>query len=194
MSPSLPSKSPRQDPDRRAHQAQVKQAIVEGQNFALTYLLARVQSRQPYDNYRVPGDLAVFEFTLKGIMRLELLNCQDKALFAGWRRMFGSNTKAQELSTWRSRVYIKAFDGLANVRAYVEADPLLAWSGQGFPWQGKGPEKGRYVLFQVQDVLIKGGKERWSDLFGAFLYTQSQVLKLVPPVLDALAPAEKGEV
>lgn len=192
MSPSLPSKPPQDDPDRRAHQAQVKQAIVEGQNFALTYLLARVRSREPYDNYRVPGDLAVFEFTLKGVLRLELLHCQDKAVFAGWRRLFGSNTKAQELSTWRSRIYIKAFDGLERVRAYVEADPLLSWSGQGFPWADKVPEKGRYVLFQVQDVLIKEGKERWSDLFGAFLLAQSQVLRLIPPVFDALSPAVKG--
>jgi hypothetical protein len=189
----LPSKPPADDPDRRAHQAQVKQAIVEGQNFALTYLLGRVQDRRPYDNYRVPDDLAVFEFTVKGVLRLELLHSKDKALFAGWRRLFGSNTKAQELSTWRSRIYIKAFDSLAGVRAYVEADPLLTWSGRGFPWRDELPAEAWYVLFQVQDVLIKGDKERWADLFGAFLMTQSRVLKLVPPLFDALPPAGKGD-
>ncbi len=189
----LRSKSPREDPNRRKHQAQVKQAIVEGQTFALTYLLARVQDREPYDNYRLPDSLQEFEFTAKGVLRLELLELESKgAIFAGWRRLFGSNTKAQELGTWRSRVAIKAFPDLAQARAYVEADPLLAWSGRGFPWRGSLPEKDWYVLFQIQDVMIKGGRERWSDLFGMFLFQHSAVFKLIPPVFDVLPPAKKG--
>jgi hypothetical protein len=189
----LPSKPPEQDPSRRADQAQVKQAIVEGQTFALTYLLARLKARQPYDNYRVPDSLAEFEFTVKGVLRLELLRSENQAAFAGWRRLFGSNTKAQELSTWRSRVAVKAFADLAQVRAYVEADPLLTWTGKGFPWTGTLPENTWYVLFQVQDVRIKNGRERWSDLFGAFLLEFSEVLQLVPPVFDVLPPAKGGK-
>lgn len=182
----LPTKPPAEDPDRRAHQAQVKQAIVEGQAFALTYLLARLKDRQPYDNYEVPGRLAEFEFTLKGVLRLEMI---EHPVYKGWRRLFGSNTKARELSTWRSRVYVKAFANLAQARAYVDADPLLAWSNDPFPWPDALPENDWYVLFQVQDVLIENGKYRWANAFGISLKEHSAMLELVashdvlPPVM-----------
>jgi hypothetical protein len=184
----LPTK-PGDDPERRAHQAQVKEALLTGQAWGLTYLLARVRDREPYDNYRVPDDLAVFEFTLKGVLRLEMM---EHAVYKGWRRMFGSNTKAQELSTWRSRVYVKAFANLAEARAYLEADPLLAWSDAPFPWPKALPEHDWYVLFQVQDVLIENGKYRWANAFGIFLREHSALLELVashdvlPPIIGGV--------
>jgi hypothetical protein len=185
----LPTKPPAEDPDRRAHQAQVKQAIVEGQAFALTYLLARLKNRQPYDNYRVPDSLAEFEFTLKGVLRLEMI---DQRVYKGWRRLFGSNTKARELSTWRSRVYVKAFASLSQARDYIEADPLLAWSDTPFPWPDNLPRETWYVLFQVQDVLIEGGQYRWANAFGIFLKEHSALLELVASH-DVLPPAIGGE-
>ena len=183
----LPTK-PGQDPERRKHQAQVKEALLTGQAWGLTYLLARVRSRHPYDNYRVPDDLAVFEFTLKGVVRLEMLKSPT---YKGWRRMFGSNTKAQELGTWRSRVAIKAFGSLADARAYVEADPLLAWNPQPFPWPQDAPPDGWYVLFQVQDVWVAGGKARWSEMLAKFLLEESALLQLVA-LYDALPPVKGG--
>jgi hypothetical protein len=187
----LRTKPPVDDPDRRAHQAQVKQAIVEGQDFALTYLLARIKGREPYDNYRVPDSLGEFEFTLKGVLRLEML---DHPVFRGWRRLFGSNTRARELSTWRSRVYVKAFESLAEARAYVADDPLLAsWSETSFPWPDGAPQDGRYVLFQVQDVLVEDGKFRWTDAFGEFLKNHSALLELVASH-DVLPPVTGGGV
>lgn len=187
-SKELPSKPPDLDPDRRAHQAQVKQAIVKGQIFALTYLLARVKDHRPYDNYHLPDTLEEFEFSVKGVLRLEMIGHK---VYKGWRRLFGSNTKARELSTWRSRVYIKAFARLADVRTYVEADPLLAWSGSGFPWPDNLPQNDWYVLFQVQDVLIENGKYRWANAFGIFLKEHSALLELVVSH-DVLPPAVGG--
>jgi len=181
---TLPPKPPADDPDRRAHQAQVRGAIVEGQDFALTYLLARVKDRAPYDNYTVPGGLAQFEFSLKGVLRLEMI---EHPVYKGWRRLFGSNTKAREMSTWRSRVYVKAFAGLAGARAYVEADPLLAWSEAPFHWPEDLPQDDWYVLFQVQDVLPENGRYRWANAFGIFLRDHSALLELVASH-DVLAP------
>lgn len=184
--PKILKTKPGDDPQRRAHQAQIKEALLTGQAWGLTYLLARVRDREPYDNYRVPDELAVFEFTLKGVLRLEMM---EHPVYKGWRRLFGSNTKAQELSTWRSRVYIKAFAHLGQVRAYVEADPLLAWSEAPFPWPEALPEDDWYVLFQVQDVLIENGKYRWANAFGIFLKEHSALLELVashdvlPPII-----------
>jgi hypothetical protein len=192
MNNTLLSKPPADDPARRAHQAQVRQAIVERQTFAMVYLLTRLKNRQPYENYRVPDNLAQFEFTVKGVVRLELLRNETETTFAGWRRLFGSNTKAQELSTWRSRASVRAFAGFPEVRAYVKSDPLLTWSERSFPWRDDLPQKDWYVLWQVQDVWIKGGQERWSDLLGAFLLDRSKLLQLIPPIFDVLPPANAG--
>ncbi len=172
----LSPKPPRDDADRRKHQAQVKQAIIQGQSFGLTYLLARVKDFQPYDNYHVPEDLAKFEFTVKGVLRLEMM---EHNVYRGWRRLFGSNTKAREFSTWRSRIMIKAFANLADTRTYIEADPLFAWSEKSFPWPQNLAAGDWYVLFQVQDVLIEGGKYQWANAFGVFLQSHSALLELV---------------
>lgn len=184
----LQAKPPAKDPDRRQHQAQVKQAIVKGQTFALTYLLARVKDRHPYDNYQVPEGLSQFEFTVKGVLRLEMMG---HPAYRGWRRLFGSNTKARDISSWRSRVYVKAFASLEEVRAYVEADPLLGWSGSGFPWPEDSPQDDWYVLFQVHDLLIGDGKERWADMFATFLEQHSALLQLVASC-DVLPPIIGG--
>lgn len=184
------STKPGEDADRRQHQAQVKQAIIQGQAFGLTYLLTRVKNMQPYDNYHVPDNLAEFEFTVKGVLRLEMMEHQ---VYRGWRRLFGSNTKAKEFSTWRSRVMLKAFANLADTRAYIDADPLLAWSGQPFPWPANLAANDWYVLFQVHDVLIADEKYRWANALGVFLQDHSALLELVashdvlPPIIGGAA-------
>lgn len=187
---NLSSKPPRDDADRREHQAQVKQAIVQGQDFALTYLLARVKNFQPYNNYHIPESIAEFEFTVKGILRLEMM---EHKVYRGWRRLFGSNTKAKDISNWRSRVLIKAFANLADARKYVEADPLLTWSDGGFPWPDNLAENDWYVLFQVQDVLISEGKYRWANAFATFLKDHSALLEVVARY-DVLEPVLGGGV
>lgn len=164
---------PGRDPDRRAHQAQVKNAIVEGQAWGLTYLLARVKDHAPYSNYTVPDDLETFEFTVKGVVRLEMMSDEG---YRGWRRMFGSNTKAREISTWRSRASIKAFANLDEARAYIEADPLASWGQETAALPDHLPPDDWYVLFQVQDVWLPGGKYRWSDLLEAYLRNDSRLL------------------
>jgi hypothetical protein len=178
---------PGRDPDRRNHQAQVKQAILEGQSWSLIYLLARVQDRQPYDNYTVPDSLEVFEFTLKGVLRLEMMSDEG---YRGWRRMFGSNTKARTLSTWRSRVLIKAFGDLSEAQAYLAADPLLTWGEEAVSWPPDLPPDDWYVVFQVQDVWLPGNEYTWADLFEAFLRNDSALLKFV--ARQDILPLVKG--
>jgi hypothetical protein len=177
---------PGRDPNRRAHQAQVKRAIMGGQAWGLAYLLAKLRDRDPYDNYSVPDDLAVFEFTLKGVLRLEMM---DKPQYAGWRRMFGSNTKAHEMRTWRSRVALRAFANSAAALDYVRADPLWSW-GITAPPEARGrPDDDWHVVFQVQDVWIARG--RWSELLDKFLSEESRVLELVGR-FEPLPPAQGG--
>jgi hypothetical protein len=164
---------PGRDPQRRDHQSQVKTAIIEGQAWSLTYLLARVQDHRPYSNYSTPKELEVFEFTVKGVVRLEMMAQEG---YKGWRRMFGSNTKAHEISTWRSRVSIQAFGDLAQAQAYVSTDPLLTWNEQSCALLDDLPSDDWYVLFQVNDVWLPGGKYRWSDLLESYLKTGSRLL------------------
>ena len=180
---------PGRDPERRAHQAQVKNAIVEGQAWGLTYLLARVKDRAPYSNYKVPGDLETFEFTVKGVVRLEMM---AKEGYKGWRRMFGSNTKAREISTWRSRASIKAFANLGEARTYIQADPLASWGEGSIALPDHLPPDDWYVLFQVQDVWLPGGKYRWSDLLKAYLRNDSRLLAFAERC-DVLPPAPAKE-
>lgn len=167
---------PGRDPDRRAHQAQVKQAILEGQAWGLSYLIARVKDWQPYENYRVPEDLAVFEFTVKGVIRLEMMGMPR---YRGWRRMFGSNTKAQTMSTWRSRVALKAFDRLSEALAYVQGDPLRSWGEVREGLDDGLPEQDRYVVFQVQDVWLQRGRSSWAGLLSGYLKRDSALFERV---------------
>ena len=183
--PRLQTK-PGRDPQRRDHQAQVKTAILEGQAWGLTYLLARVKDTQPYENYTVPDDLDVFEFTVKGIVRLEMLAQKG---YKGWRRMFGSNTKAREISTWRSRASINAFATLREARAYIESDPLFMWNDRPLALSDDLPPDDWYVLFQVQDVWLPGGQYRWSDLLEAYLTSDSRLLAFAGRC-DVLLPVE----
>jgi hypothetical protein len=159
---------PGRDPERRQHQAQAKNAIVDGNLFGLANLLARVHTRRPYENYTFPRDFDAFAFSVKGLIRLEMMNMNR---YKGWRRLFGANTKAKDISTWRSRVLIRAFPDLTAAQAYVEADPLLHWPGaerpnlpdrlsDGEPW---------LVLFQIHDVWLKEANCSFSDLLWAYL-------------------------
>lgn len=180
---------PGRDPERRAHQAQVKYAILGGQTWGLTYLLARVKTHAPYSNYTVPDDLDVFEFTVKGVVRLEMMAHEQ---YKGWRRMFGSNTRAHELSTWRSRASIQAFASLDEAQAFLEADPLMGWKG-GSPTLPTLPDdlprSDWYVLFQVRDVWLPQSTIRWSQLLSGFLLNDSRLLELVS-LYEALPPVE----
>lgn len=179
------------DADRKAHQTQVKHALINEQAFGLTYILTRLKSKKPYDNYQIPSKFSEFEFSLKGAMRLEMMENQ---FLKSWRRLLGSNTKAADLSSWRSRVLIKAFDNLAGAMAYVEADPLLAWEGKQNPWPGKHnlPPNDWYVFLQIQDVYLNSKEIKLSDLLVAFYYKDSQILQAILPVIEVI-PAIKDK-
>jgi hypothetical protein len=169
---------PGQDPDRRQHQAQVKNAIVDGNTFALVNLLARLRTRRPYENYTLPKSFDEFAFSAKGLVRLEMAGLDA---YRGWRRLFGANTKAKDISTWRSRVLLRAFPDLKAAQAYVLADPLLGWPGAG---QAQLPERLEgdlpwLVLFQVHDVLLQQAGCSLADLLERYLAKDSKAFALV---------------
>lgn len=167
---------PGQDPQRREHQRQVREALLDGQAFGLTVLLARVKDKQPYSNYRVPDDLARFEFEIKGLIRLEMMGDPD---YKGWRRLFGSNTKARMVANWRSRVLPKAFGTGAEAQGYLRSLPLLSWPSAlpcpllDLDLTASGP----YLVLQVHEVWLSDGR-RASDFLADFLRHGSQALEL----------------
>lgn len=184
------SVKPGRDPERRQHQANVKNAIVDGNTFALVNLLAQLRTRRPYENYTVPDEFDEFAFSVKGLVRLEMMGM---AAYKGWRRLFGANTKAKDISTWRSRVMVQAFPDLDAARAYIEADPLLDWPGaerpelpaqlpQGEPW---------LVLFQVHDVWLEEADCAFADLLRRYLERDSRAFALVSQ-WRLLSPAGGG--
>jgi hypothetical protein len=181
---------PGRDPERRQHQAQVKNAIVEGNTLALVNLLARLRVRRPYKNYTAPEDFQEFAFSVKGLVRLEMMNIPA---YKGWRRLFGANTKAKDISTWRSRVMVHAFPSLEAARAYIEADPLLNWPGAKSPELPERLEGGEpwLVLFQVHDVWLKEAGRFFADLLRQYLVEDSRAFQLVS-LWQLVAPAGGG--
>lgn len=187
--PELLVKLPDREPEAYKSQNDAKAAVMAGQNFGITYLLTRVRTFAPYSNYSVPDDLDAFEFTVKGVVRLEML--ADSA-FRSQRRLFGSvftRRKTGEKYTWRSRAAVKAFDGLPAVEAFLARDPLQAWPGNrrlSIPQESPAGEDW-YLLWQVQDVELPGG-QRFADVLEAFFNGHSELLALVaradivPPV------------
>jgi hypothetical protein len=176
MKPEMLTVKPGEDPERRQHQAQVKNAIVDGNTYALVNLLAQLGTRKPYENYSVPDQFGEFAFSIKGLVRLEMMRMEA---YRGWRRLLGANTKAKDISTWRSRALVRAFPSLDEARAFILADPLLQWPGaeqpalpkllEGEPW---------LVLFQIHDVWLNEANRSFADLMEGYLH-ESRALRLV---------------
>lgn len=162
-------------------QHSAKTAILADGNFALTYLLTRVRSRQPYENYALPASLAEFEFDVKGLLRLEMMNAPG---YRRERRLLGAmfnKKKTGEHFAWRSRVLYRALPSLAAARAYLAADPLFTWGMCANPdWLRAVPEDEAtwMVLFIVHDVSLPGGR-RLADVLTDFFSGVSQSLELV---------------
>lgn len=183
--PHLEPKSPREDAARRDHQQAVKKSLIVLPAFGLTLLAARVRpADQPstgYANYTLPRDPAELAFTLKGALRLEMMNSKQAHL-QKYRRLFGSNTKAKDLSAWRSRVYVSAYANgstaaqaaaamlLPTTRAKPRADFLAKVTA----------ETGQMVLLQVDDVFLDEQRTHlFSDLLLGFLQRDSRLLAYV---------------
>lgn len=146
---------PEKEPGAYYSQTMAKTAVLADPNFGIAYVLARVIKEHPYTDYKLPRTLEEFEFSIKGIMRFEMLQNDDLRQF---RRLLGSSftrKKSREKLTWRSRILISAFDSLASVEAFLEQDPLLRWPGSphfSFTSAAALMPEGWFVLFQVQDV------------------------------------------
>jgi hypothetical protein len=169
---------PTKEPGARESQNMAKTAVLADTNFAISYLLARVIEDHPYEDYELPDSLAEFEFTLKGIMRYEMLQDDD---MRPYRRLLGSSftrKKTREKLTWRSRISITAFDGIDTVRNFFNQDPLSSWpesSSLSIPADAVAEDW--YILFQVQDVDLPNNN-RLADFLVDYL-NQSELLTLV---------------
>jgi len=173
----LRAKPPRDDEGRRRSQAQVKEALVAGATFSTACLLTRVRSDRPYSNYSLPDSYEAFEFTLKGLLRLEMMALEK---YAGWRRLFGATTKAHDIARWRSRVLPKAFPDVAAAERLLSECPLAAWNGaERCPLlEAELPEGDWLVLLQIHDVRLGDGR-LFSELLADFFNGDSEVLELV---------------
>lgn len=179
------------DREPNAYQSQndSKAAVMTGQNFALSYLLAAVRDPQDYDNYLLPADLAQFEFTVKGVIRLEML---ADPRFRAYRRLFGAmftRRKTLEVYSWRSRAALTAFANLDEAQAFLQADPVQRWPNAGtlqLPAQLLPGCQPPLLLFQIQDVVLPN-KLRFSRIVHSYLKRGSRLLQLVAAA-DILAP------
>ena len=163
-------------------------AITQRTNFVLRCFLTRFRHDNPC-GYRAPQDLEEFEFSVKGLLRLEMMNSPDKD-FLFWRRLFGTTTgkktgrRAKEFvgkpASWKSRVLFKAFRDGREAREFLAGSPLNRWPGGGFAPLVKmltGQERGPLLLLQLHDVELDDGRT-FGDLLAQFL-GQSQVLQLI---------------
>jgi len=180
--PRLEPKPPRDDPGRGPSQTLARESIMTGTAFGVSCLLAVVRDSQPYSNYSLPKTFPEFAFTLKGLLRLEMMNI--KGDFAKARRLFGATTKAAErnIRRWRSRVFPLAFERSEDARAHLEACPLGRWCAAGrCPLLQAGlPDKGWLVLLQIDDVWIdQEHTVTFGQMLALFLKEQSHTLRLV---------------
>lgn len=181
--PRLDPKPPRDDPGRRPSQAMAREALIGGTAFGVRCLLTIVHDDQPYSNYSLPETFSEFAFTLKGLLRLEMMNAGGD--LAKIRRLFGATTRAAErnIRRWRSRVFPLAFENSNDARAHLEACPLGRWCapGQCPLLQAEFPDDGWLVLLQVDDVWLD---QKHTVTFGQalelfFREEKSRALKLV---------------
>jgi len=192
---------PEEPEDFKKYQLQAKEAIFKGQAWSLVYLLARVKDSQPYDNFCLPDKVEAFEFSLKGLIRLEMMHHKD---YKGWRRLFGAvldpnkgpkragrPKSEKERFAWRSRVALKAFTSSAAALDFIRADPLWTWQAQPPTIPAGRKDDDWHVVFQVQDVWIAKGRYRWSELLARFLLEESRALHLVG-LFEPLPPAGGG--
>lgn len=183
----LRTRPPRRD-KRIDSQLAAIAAITERTNFGLRCFLSRFRHDNPY-GYRAPQDLEEFEFSVKGLLRLEMMNSQDED-FLFWRRLFGTTTgektgrRAGEFvgkpASWKSRVLFKAFKDGREAREFLAGSPLNRWPGGGFAPLAEmltGQERGPLLLLQLHDVELGDGRT-FGDLLAQFL-GQSQVLQLL---------------
>jgi hypothetical protein len=181
--PQLEPKSPREDPARRDHQKAVKNSLIVLPAFGLSLLAARVRTASEreagYENYRLPSEPAEVAFTLKGALRLEMMNSKNEYL-QKYRRLFGSNTKAKDLSAWRSRVYMQAY-GSGVAAAEAAKAMLLPTTVAPDEFLAKvTAQRGMIVLLQIDDVFLDERRTQlFSDLLLGFLQRDSRLLAAV---------------
>jgi hypothetical protein len=181
--PRLEPKPPRNDPDRRPSQAIAREALIGGTAFGVRCLLTAVRDTQPYSNYSLPETFPEFAFTLKGLLRLEMMNAGGD--LARMRRLFGATTKAAErnIRRWRSRVFPLAFEKGLDARAHLAACPLGRWCDDGRCPLLKAdfPTNGWLVLLQVDEVWLDAKETATFGQALEFFFRQgeSRALKLV---------------
>jgi hypothetical protein len=183
----LKTRPPRRD-RRIDSQLAVIDAITKRTNFGLRCFLTQFRHDNPY-GYRAPQDLGEFEFSVKGVLRLEMMNSQDED-YLFWRRLFGTTTgektgrRAGEFvgkpASWKSRVLFKAFKNGKEAREFLVGSSLNRWPGGGLALLAEvltGQESGPLLLLQLHDVKLDDHRT-FGDLLTQFL-AQSEVLQLL---------------
>lgn len=187
----LKTKPPRHDPRIDSQLAAIA-AITKRSNFGLRCFLTQFRHNNPY-GYGVPRDLEEFEFSIKGLLRLEMMNSKDgDDLF--WRRLFGTTTgektgrRAGEFvdkpGSWKSRVLFKAFKDGREAKEYLVKAPLNRWPGGGLAPLAEtltGQESGPLLLLQLHDVELDDGGT-FGDLLAQFLVESKFLLLLGKPL------------
>lgn len=138
-------------------------SITEGTNLELRCFLARYRDENEYGE-RAPSDLEDFEFTVKGLIRLEMMSLDDDD-YLHWRRLFGTTTGNKtgrhagrfedKPASWKSRVLLTAFEDGQEAREFLIHSPLNRWPGGGLTPLADAlseDEEGPFLLLQVHDV------------------------------------------
>lgn len=184
MAKRLRTKPPRGD-YRVFSQLDAIRSITQGTNLGLRCFLARYRNENEYGE-RASSDLEDFEFTVKGLIRLEMMSLDDDD-YLHWRRLFGTTTGEKagrhapkfvgKPASWKSRVLLTALTDGAEAREYLTRSPLNSWPGDGLMPLAEalsGDEEGPLVLMQVHDVDLIGEDgddigETFADLFSRYL-------------------------
>jgi hypothetical protein len=198
---NLKSKPETNHVERLQHQQVVKESIIALPAFGLTLIAARV--RKPteadavYGNYEFPQAPNSIAFTVKGALRLEMMN-SNVELFRRYRRLFGSmlqdrknrkdsKSKEYDLQTWRSRVYVQAYATAGEAAEAAKAmflvgiseDPEFEDNAQRFVTAVSNTVS-TVILFQINDVFLSADRRiLFSDVLSRFLQEHSRLLTFV---------------
>lgn len=184
--PRLNTQAPENSQQRIVQQQAVERSLIELPAFGLTLIAASVKKTEDpntaYSNYQLPTDTAELAFTLKGALRLEMMNLgndQQKA----YRRLWGSNSRGPDLHAWASRVYVEAFQDGKTAAAQLENFCLPQQTEIDKTVKLKRILSGvtRPVVFlQVNDLYISDEPEKlFSTMLGDFIETASRLLSYV---------------
>ena len=132
--------SPSRQDQRIDSQLAAIKAIVKGTNFNICCFLAKVKTDNPY-GYLVPEDVEELEFTIKGVMRIEMntLTDQGKYGYRFWRRLFGTSAgeKGIKAKTEAGKRRAEEFEKEVR-RLFGKGSPREKGRSSPISWKSRG--------------------------------------------------------